>query len=540
MAKKPRTDPYAKPKESAVPAGPARDPAALKVLARLRRAERLRQPHEGMMQECYDYALPTKQGIFGQAAGEDRMVKIFDETAVVGAQEFASRIQAGLMPPFARWAALVAGGEVPADQKDEVTQALEGATEYLFDLIQESNLSDEVGEALLDVAVGTAFLEIEEGDATRPFVAKALPLSGMWIDTGPDDRIDTFIRKHRMRTSHIRLKWPRAQIPASLDRIYTEAIEGRDDPECCIIECVRRDYAQPNEERWVRELVHEADQSLLMTESMVGEGSCPIIGFRWSKMAGEVWGRGPLVLAMPAIKTVNLTMELIFENAELAIAGIWTAEDDGVINVSTIQLVPGTVIPVAAGSAGLKAQGPAGNFDVSQLVLNEFRQAIKKALFNDSLDTPGKTPRTATEIAERQADLARQIGASFARLMNELVKPAVARLVYLMRRRRMIELPGKIHKIHSTSPLARSQQMQDVSNFSQYGQLVQQMFGPQVANLVLNHEEAAPWLASKMDVPKKLVRSATDQQALVAKMQGMQDSPDPNSGSAPLPAPGGP
>ena len=36
--------------------------------------------------------------------GERRDERIFDETAVVGVQEFASRLQSGLVPNFARWA----------------------------------------------------------------------------------------------------------------------------------------------------------------------------------------------------------------------------------------------------------------------------------------------------------------------------------------------------------------------------------------------------------------------------------------------------
>ena len=36
---------------------------------------------------------------------------------------------------------------------------------------------------------------------------------------------------------------------------------------------------------------------------------------RWQKVAGEIYGRGPLLNALSAIKTTNLTIELILENA---------------------------------------------------------------------------------------------------------------------------------------------------------------------------------------------------------------------------------
>ena len=46
--------------------------------------------------------------------------KMFDETAVVGVQEFASRLQSGIVPTFARWADFQAGVEIPEEQKSQV------------------------------------------------------------------------------------------------------------------------------------------------------------------------------------------------------------------------------------------------------------------------------------------------------------------------------------------------------------------------------------------------------------------------------------
>ena len=51
-----------------------------------------------------------------------------------------------------------------------------------------------------------------------------------------------------------------------------------------------------------------------------------------------MYGRGPLINALSAIKTTNLTIELILENAQMAISGIYQMDDDGVINPDTINL----------------------------------------------------------------------------------------------------------------------------------------------------------------------------------------------------------
>ena len=68
-----------------------------------------------VFEECYEYALPQRESFYYETSGQRRDDKIFDETAVVGVQEFASRLQSGLVPNFARWADLTAGSEVPKE-----------------------------------------------------------------------------------------------------------------------------------------------------------------------------------------------------------------------------------------------------------------------------------------------------------------------------------------------------------------------------------------------------------------------------------------
>ncbi len=55
------------------------------------------------------------------------------------------------------------------------------------------------------------------------------------------------------------------------------------------------------------------------------------------KVAGEIYGRGPVITALPDIKTLNKVKELVLKNASLAIAGVYTAADDGVLNPNTIR-----------------------------------------------------------------------------------------------------------------------------------------------------------------------------------------------------------
>ena len=120
------------------------------LLRRYERAKSLRDNWTSLFEECYEYALPQRESFYAETPGQRRDDKIFDETAVVGVQEFASRLQSGLVPNFARWAAFIAGSEVPEEQRDEVNSQLQGVTDYVFEILQNSNFAQEVHESFLD------------------------------------------------------------------------------------------------------------------------------------------------------------------------------------------------------------------------------------------------------------------------------------------------------------------------------------------------------------------------------------------------------
>jgi len=267
---------------------------------------------------------------------------------------------------------------------------------------------------------------------------------------------------------------------------------------------------------------------------MSGVGSNPFICFRWSKCAGEVYGRGPLMNALSAIKTTNLTIEMILQNAQMAIAGIYQMDDDGIVNPDTIQLVPGSIIPKAMGSAGLQPIQPAGRLDFAQFNLSDMRNNIKKALYNDMLGNPDKTPASATEVAERMADLSRRIGSAFGRLQAELVQPVLQRVIYILKKQGRIDLPtvnGREVKIKSISPLAQAQANQDITSVARFLELIQGRFGPELMQLLINPEQTAAFLAKKFGVPDSLIRDESERTQLaqmaqqMAQQQQMQEEP---------------
>ena len=497
------------------------DPVAKQYMDKYEKAKTLRDHFVPLFEECYEYSMPQRESFYTESIGQRRDEKIFDETAVVGVQEFASRLQAGLVPNFARWADFIAGSEVPKEQRDAVNNDLDEVTEYVFEVLQNSNFGQEVHESFMDLAVGTGILQISEGDAVQPVNFSAIPLPHVVLDTGPNNKIDHVFRERNIPYGHIPLLYPNSSLsPHLLDKVNQTP-----DAKTKILEVVCRDYTALNEDAFLDYVIECDTKSVIKSERYKGIGSNPFVCFRWATCAGEVYGRGPLMNALSAIKTPNLTVQLVLENAQMAISGIYQLDDDGIVNPDTISLVPGTVIPKAPNSAGLQPIRAAGNFDVSQFILNDMRLNIKRALYNEMLGDPNKTPATATEIAERMADLSRQIGSAFGRLQSELVQPVLQRVVHILKKQGRIEIPtvnGRQVKVRSVSPLSQAQARQDISATSQWLQLVQQGFGPEIMNLLVSGEEVAAYLAKKFGIPDGLIRDASERKQIMDMMQQAQ------------------
>ena len=251
------------------------------------------------------------------------------------------------------------------------------------------------------------------------------------------------------------------------------------------------------------------------------------------KVAGEVHGRGPLVSAIPDIKTLNKTLELLLKNASLAIAGVYTAADDGVLNPQTIRIVPGAIIPVARNGgpqgASLAPLTRSGDFNVSQIIIQDLRMNIKKMLLDDTLPPDNMSARSATEIVERMKELAQNLGSAFGRLISETMVPIVVRVLQIMDVKGLINLPLKVNglevRVVPISPLAKAQNLEEVNEVMQFFQITQGL-GPSGA-VAVKPEAIADFIGDKLGISSELrttdeERRAIEEQAMKMAEQSLQ------------------
>ncbi len=457
--------------------------------ARFAAARERRRPIEPIWQSCYDLALPAPASA----------ATLFDATAADAAEQLAASLLAELTPPWSRWFGLAPAARPATEETAEsraAAEALEDVAVILQGHLDRSNFGLEMHQGFVDLVVaGSGVLLVEEapvGEASA-FRFVAVPIRAAVLEEGPDGRLTTLFLQSRLPPGAIQARFPKAP---PLPRDAEAAAE------LTVIEAI---WPEPGgAARHAAVLVGDPDHPFLLAEGRFAENPC--IAFRWLKAPGETYGRGPVMKALPDIRTANKVVELVLKNASIAATGIWQAEDDGVLNPATVQLVPGAIIPKAPGSAGLTPLAAPGNFDVSQLVLNDLRARIRGALLADRIGAAQEARRTATEVLERAAETARLLGATYGRLQTELLTPLVTRCLGILRRRGEIppvRLDGRAVALRYESPLARVQGRADAANTLLFLQAVAAMGGTAAAQV--DAAAATRWLARTLGAPAEVL-----------------------------------
>jgi hypothetical protein len=460
---------------------------------------------EHLWRDCYAYALPMRGHGLSQAgfAGTNHAERLFDGTAPDAVEQLAASLLAELTPPWSRWFGLRPGHDVDPSDKDELAEILDAAAARVQGHFDRSNFAVEIHQCFLDlVTTGTATLLFEEAPVgcTTAFRFTAIPAAEIYIDGDVNGRIE---RHYRVTTAT--LAEIRQRFAGCVELIGIQADAGTSpDLKLELLEAVST-RGNAFDYQAILPVQGDAIRTPLVLAEGVFEQS-PFLTFRWMKGTGELYGRSPVMTALPDIKTANKVVELVLKNASIAATGIWLAEDDGVLNPANIRLVPGSIIPKAAGSAGLTPLQAPGRFDVSELVLSDLRSRIRHTLMADRLAQVSDRRMTATEVLERSAEMTRLLGAIYGRLQAELLTPLMGRALAILRRRGEVPpivLDGTIAEIHYRSPLARVQAREEIRNTLLWLETMGKL-GGEAAELV-DLAATASWLAETLGVPRDLL-----------------------------------
>lgn len=480
------------------------------ILKRLSRLKAERAPHEAVYRECFEYTFPLRAHGFGgqhydATSGQAAKAKILDTTLTDASLILASNTQSGLTPSSSLWFGIEVDG---ASDGEKIW--LDEAAKTMFKRIHASNFDAESFEAVLDaVCAGYFVLYADEDRKTGGYVFQQWPISQCYITTTqPGKPVDTIYREFTLTATQAIAEYGEANVS---EKIRQAAADKPDEPFTFVHAIYPRStYVVGG--RMAKNLpfasIHlEVKEKRTVRESGYHEFPCSIP--RWMRInAATECGVGPVWNALPDAKELN---NLVFNEkaaTDLAISGMWIAQDDGVLNPRTVKVGPRKII-VANSVDSMKPLNTGADFKVSFTVKAELQAQIRRIMMADQLPPQDGPTRTATEFHMRLDLIRRLLGPIFGRFQAEYLQPLIERCFGLALRAGWLGQPpdslqGKSFTVRYVSPMARAQRMEEVSAIERFntniGAIAQ--VKPEVLDII-NVDEQARLLADALGVPAK-------------------------------------
>jgi hypothetical protein len=495
-------------------------PAALEnvdaLLVRRQKASQIKELWRSTYQEAFQYAMPTRETFTWQTPGAQRNSRLYDSTLQEATYTAANTLIATVFPSWMRWSELAPGGAIPKSNVDlAIVAGLQKATETFFGFLESSNFSTVINESALDLQVGTASLQFDEGDNEQPFRFSAIPLSSIEIEEGPDGSIETTWLPRKIKARNLVRSYEgldEFDLPHSIQQLIVHHPEND-------IELIQGCVYNPDNKHYYGIVIYPQDKSILWRWDF--GPSSPMIVARASKVTGETYGRGRVLLALSDAKTLDKIVEFQLRHAAIQVAGAYTGVSDGVLNPYTAVIQPNVVIPVASNAndnPSLKLLDVGGNFMITDTMVEALRERIRRTLLGPE---PSEGPvKSATEVLVQDRNRLWAMGGESGRIQVELLAKIVHRGVFILQRRGLIpkfKIDGRAVSIRFTSPFAKSQASEDLMALDRTLQTIGGL-GPEAApgalSIGLKISSIPEWVARKTGLDMDLVNSAEDRAKL--------------------------
>lgn len=502
---------------------------AKEILTQAQSAWTIRDLWRSVLQEAYDLAFPGVSPYVSDKKHPRAQNRLFDSTAVYSVIRLVNRLFNEITPPSGEMGKIESGpllevklGPEGKDQIDGLNRELEHSNAIITMFFQAASFAAAFWAAWVDFVVagmGCVLVLENPEDDLEPLIFEAVSQSEIAITEGAGSKISEVFRKRKIKVRMIKRLWNDATIPDDLPK----SDEKDKDPEIDIIEVCYKNVdsgKDTNRGEWIYEVLWNRGDNPATLVSR-DYNTCPYIIWRAMKIAGSPYGPGYVLTALSDIRTANKVKEMILKQAALALAGIYLAADDGVLNIDNVQITNGAIIPVqrTGGTMGasLAPLETGRNFDMSQLVIEELRGQIKGGLLDRQLPPLDGKVRSATEFIERQQALSEDIGGELPRIMADLVVPLYRRAIDVASRRGYIP-PIKVDqfalKVTIKTPLARGEQMRDVERVVQWWQIISSVVGPEIALSTIPVERLLPWIAEQIGILPELYNTEAENESV--------------------------
>lgn len=496
---------------------PSNQPLATQIMRRKSVMESARTPHEQVWRECFDLSFPERgDGFYGERNDASALLakraRLMDSTSTDGGLIMAAAFMDGGTPSNSRWFGLAAGQDT-----DEEKLWFDDAAETMFVNIHGSNF-DAVGfEACLDmVAAGWFVLFIGE-DRDGGYHFELFPIATTYIAASkPGGQPDTLIRLYDLTAEQAENDFGRDALPEKIRKAlennqpdtkfnFCQYIYPRS-PESTGARAKNLAFGSCHVEMGSQHLVRES-----------GYHECPFVAPRFAKLPNSDYAVGPMFRALPDVRQLNHLVGMENLNIDMAISGMWIAEDDGVLNPRTVKVGPRKII-VANSVDSMKSLSTGGNFEISFTKKADLQAAIRKTLMADQLSPQDGPVRTATEIHVRTQMIRKLLGPIYGRLQAEWYAPMINRCFGIAMRAGILRPPpqslaNRQYNVKFESPNAKAQKLEEVNavetTVQAVGALAVAKQDPSVWDTI-DTDEAISIIREGRGAPARIARSKDD------------------------------
>lgn len=470
--------------------------------------------------------------------GANRHHHIFDGAGIWALQQFANGLHAFNTSDSYEWFGLSPREDELAND-DEIIEILQRAKRIIFREYQkpESGFGLALPENYYELgAYGTSVLYQDYDDEDGHLIFRAYSLAHCSIDENYKGLVDECYRECEFSTKQLIQQFGEDELPKEVLR----ADEGES---WKVIHAVI-----PGNSRSVRDysnrFMNKKFASIYYLEQFKDDDSKGILeikGYdqfpyhipRWTKLAGEVYGRSQGMLAVHDVRMLQKMKLTTIEAAEKTVNPPIVVNQAQVI--SEPSLGTGDIVFINnMGSGGGKAFEPAflvGDVNLGREMIEDVKESIYRAFYVDQLIRQRKKERqTAFEIADERNEALRQMSPMIGRIQRELFSPMIKRSIYLLEKAgKLPELPEGLSygdlDIHYTSPAARAQKMAGLESTQILLQLASQMaqFDQEVVDII-DSSGGLKRVGKDLDVPRELIRSDREVRAIKQNREQQQQA----------------
>jgi len=348
----------------------------------------------------------------------------FDSTATWALDQLASGLHSSLTSPNERWFHL----GVDSDRGEQLAMPVRAWIEEVSDILYQafqhprSTFHSSLHEDYLDIGCfGTGVLYIDYDPAFGSTCYKAFPLHDCWADESSNFQVDTLYRKTTYTKRQLVQAFP------GINEASEKVFKSGDDRlfEVIHIAHPRSDRSPepgPMNKRYASVWVC-FELGFILKES--GYDFFPYMVPRWTKYAGELYGRGPGMNSLPDIRMLNAMWKTILRAAQKMADPPLMLPDDGFM--LPLRTTPGGLNYYRTGMAErIEALPVPSRLDVPVDILRDRQEAILKAFYVDWLLMDRKKERqTAFEIHDARQEKMVLMAPMVGRLKSELLGPII-------------------------------------------------------------------------------------------------------------------